>query len=67
MARDPAEHKPQDWSYPLSLMAHFYPGINVQEIDEQQMNGYLQHVHALTKMQAGGVAALLAGARGGVK
>ncbi len=68
-ARGPAEQKPQDsdrpapkdqdWSWPFGLMAHFFPHVCLSDIDEQQMNGYLQHIPALVRMQSEGIASLL--------
>ena len=55
-----AVSKPEDWSYAFSLMAHFYPAVRLAEIDEQQLDGYLQHIPALSKMQASSLASLLA-------
>ena len=52
--------KPEDWSHAFSVMAHFYPAVSLAEIDEQQLGGYLQHVSALSKMQASSIASLLA-------
>ena len=56
----PTIQKPDDWSHAFSVMAHFYPAVDLAEIDEQQLAGYLQHVSALSKMQASSLAALLA-------
>ncbi len=41
-------------------MAHFYPAVSLAEIDEQQLDGYIQHIPALSKMQASSLASLLA-------
>lgn len=41
-------------------MAHYYPRVSLGEIDEQQMNGYLQHIPALVKMQSESISSLLA-------
>ena len=41
-------------------MAHFYPNVRLSDIDEVQLGGYLQHVNSIVKMEAGGVASLLA-------
>ena len=41
-------------------MAHYYPHVSLAVIGEDEMNGYLQHVPALAKMQAVAIAQLLA-------
>lgn len=53
--------KPEDWSWPLALMAHYYPEVSLNEIGEDEMNGYLQHVGAIARMQAVAIAQMLAG------
>ncbi len=40
-------------------MAHYYPGIDLSDVDENQMNGYLANVAQIADRNASAIAMLL--------
>jgi len=49
-----AEQKPQDWSEAFAILASVFHRTEgeIAGMDEQQMNGYLQHTPTILKMQS---------------
>ncbi len=46
-------------------MAHFYPSVSVGEIDEVQLDGYLQNVNRVTQIEAQALAIVVGKMFGG--